>query len=409
MQAVHGGTASNTTSGANGPSALPKHHRYSSRSNSFSSASIVTVKRTASLSSSSTGARNSGLPMRAQSPSDTSLIALRVNREQMSQGHGRRRSVAVDPTERPTGEGMAGTNYTHSTQSSVSSIGNKRRSRASSGALVQQFSPPKKGSGTIDYSPRSSTQIPLPVRPRSQKQRSPASSPDRTRRRPARPDQTNPVTALPPLHTTPGLTDPNDTASPSTIQTIATPSTQTAYPQDYFVSNVSPRKDAKSRQPISVQNYDGSGMNSSRLLPIRPSQEMEERDHSIRPSSSNQREDNSRPTTADIGRQKRSRTRERGGDKDKKTMLAKALSKANTAVLLPVLKSCSSWNPPDLNCQPMRRSCLPDRRASIVCAHPVPFLPVTASPLLQMCSQLMMSSHLFSKRNWRLRLNLMSK
>ena len=93
MHPIHGSAASisnsSVSSGGNGPTALPKHQRYSSRSNSFSSASVVTVKRTGSLSSTSTGARNSAVPMRAQSPGDTSLIALRLGRDQTSQDHRR--------------------------------------------------------------------------------------------------------------------------------------------------------------------------------------------------------------------------------------------------------------------------------------------------------------------------------
>ncbi|TKA83264.1 hypothetical protein B0A55_00786 [Friedmanniomyces simplex] len=119
---MHGISASVSAASSNGggppvpPSALAKH-RYSSRSNSISSSSVVTVKRTGSLSSSSTGARHSAMPMRPQSPGETSLIALRVGRDHMVQDHKRRKSVAVDASNPGETEGLNNLNRCNDTES----------------------------------------------------------------------------------------------------------------------------------------------------------------------------------------------------------------------------------------------------------------------------------------------------
>ena len=354
MHSLHGSgasvSASNTSSGGAGPAPLPKQHHYSSRrSNSFSSASIVTVKRTGSLSS-------SGTAMRAQSPSDTSLIALRVSREQMSQDHKRRKSVAVDPTERASGDGLGNLNrWSQSTISSGPSGNSTRRSRASSGAVLPGFAnqtlysqKTKRSTGTIDYSPRASPHRQQVSRPASRRQQSPTGSPAREWRRPSRPDIANPLTALPPLHTIPGLTDPNDTESPSTIPTITTPSAQSSYGQDYFGDDgVSPRSTAKTKKPVMIRNHTApmTSVYSSRLQAVEGAEEAETVNRRSDPRGEAAREAASRskhveeqaqtsiPSTTEKHRYKRSRTGEKG-EKDKKAMLSKALQKANTAVLL---------------------------------------------------------------------------
>lgn len=342
---MHGTAASVSTASPGAPapsSALPKHHRYSSRSNSLSSSSVVTIKRTGSLSSTSTGARSSAVPMRSQSPGETSLVALRLGRDFTSQDHKRRKSVAVDPSNQSESEGLNNLNrWSQSTNSSAASIGNTRRSRASSGAALQslanqQFSPPKRSRTGLDQSPKSSPhRKSLSSRPKSQRRRfSPEASPERLRYRPSRPDLfANSLTALPPLHTTPALTDPNDTESPSTIQTIATPSTQSSYGHDYFGDDgVSPRSMAKNKKPILIRNHTApmSAAANSRLpgLETTPQEALQRR------RTSDQHEHGSRaPAAEDSSGHRRTRTRE-GREKDKKAMLSKALQKANTAVLL---------------------------------------------------------------------------
>ena len=357
MQATLGAATSasaSATAGVNPPSAIPKHHRYStSRSNSFSSASVVTVKRSASLSSSSgTGARNSSTVMRAQSPSDTSLIALRVGREPVSLDQNRRKSVVVDSTSPSNGEILSNSHrYSHSTSSSAASVGNTRRNRASSGALVagfagQSFSPQKKGAGTIDYSPRASLQRPSGSRSSSsQAQRSNTTSPERERRRPSRPELTNHLNSLPSLNTTPGLT--HDTESPSTTQTVATPSTH-VYGQDYFWhDDASLQNDPKSRKPPmnrsrtapvsamdSFGNQAGGGASEAFEVGAHSNGTREaSKEPTEQPERSDLHESSSKTTSGKGSSKHKGRTRERG-EKDKKSMLTKALEKANTAVLL---------------------------------------------------------------------------
>ena len=360
MHTVHGSSAfvsaTGTTSGGNGvPSALQKHHHSSSRSGSLSSASVVTIKRPASVSSSSTGARNSAVPMRSQSPSETSLVALRVGREHLTPSHKRRKSVAVDPTERASTEGLDTLDrWSHSTNSSVASIGKGGRSRGSSGAILasltdRPFSPQQRSRTTVDYSPRASpVRQPTSSRPTSRRQpSSPAASPERAWRGPSRHNIVSPITALPPLHTTPALIDPNDTeVSPSTLQTIPTPPTQPTYGQDYFGDvRPPPRSKIKSKKPILIRNHTApmANVNSSRLQPAETAQEaarknrhsdsrgQDKRDAASRAGHVEQNDEASKST--EKSRHRRSRTRDRG-EKDKKAMLSKALQKANTAVLL---------------------------------------------------------------------------
>ncbi|KAK5119428.1 hypothetical protein LTR85_007528 [Meristemomyces frigidus] len=267
----------------------------------------------------------------------------------MSQDHKRRRSVAVDPASHGEGEGLNNLNrWSYSTNSSVTSIASTRKVRASSGAGLQiltnqALSPQKRSKTGIDHSPKSSPHR-KPIGSRHAAQRllySPEASPNRLSRRSSRPDfYTNSLTALPPLHTeTPALI--NDTESPSTIQTITTPSTQSSYAQDYFVEDgVSPRNTAKNKKPVLIRNHTApmSGLNHSRtpgpesaphetLRRTRTSEEHEQEDeHEHGPGPSTARDGSG-------GGHRRSRTRE-NREKDKKAMLSKALQKANTAVLL---------------------------------------------------------------------------
>jgi hypothetical protein len=341
---MHGPTATVSAASNSGSAAptslLQRHPHRPSRSNSLSSSSVVTIKRTGSFSSSSTGARTSTAPMRAPSPGDPSLIALRLGRDHMSHDHKRRKSVAVEPSgSQGEGEGLNNLNrWSHSTNSSVTSLpnNNARRSRASSGAALQsQFSPQKRSRTGLDQSPRASPQ-------RNQRRLySPVPGPD-GRRRLSRPEvYTNSLTALPPLHTTPSLTDPNDsTESPSTIQTLQTPPTQSAYSHtyahDYFGEDgESPRSAAKSKKPILIRNHTAP---MSSLAQQRPALADGPQEHLRRTHTSEAREPGSRPGTGGESSghgsgHRRTRTRE-GREKNKKVMLSKALQKANTAVLL---------------------------------------------------------------------------
>ena len=353
MHTLHGSTASvsaaSTTSGANGGPA--RKHRYSSRSNSLSSASVITVKRTGSRSSSSTGVRTSAGPVRPQSPGDPSAssFALRLGRDPMTQEHRRRQSVAVDPSERTNGEGMGSLHHwSHSTSSSVTSA-TLARHRASSGAVLpamptQPYSPHKKTRSIVDHSPRPSPHRRKPSSRQSSRRRA-SPSPERERRLP--------LTALPPLHTTPALTDPNDTESPSTIP-VATPSTQSSYGQygqDYFGDDgASPRNNGKTKKPVVIRNHTAtmSNADAARSQAVEGAYDMTDPGSrgidtedgpptaTLRSKYSdvtNAQEMTVPSTTGESSRHRRSGTRERT-EKEKKAMLSKALQKANTAVLL---------------------------------------------------------------------------
>jgi len=341
--------ASNSGNGSNPSSAaLPKlhhNHRYSSRSNSISSSSVVTIKQSGSLSPTSTGAKNpSAVPMTSQSPGETSLIALRVGRDRVTQECKRRKSVAIEPPSSSHGEneGLNNLNrWSHSTNSSVASIGNARRSRASSGAglqgLAQQSFPPQnEARAGIEHSPKSSPHRKPPSSRQTSRGRlySPDQSPEGLRKKPSRRDfYTNFLTALPPLHTTPALTNEIDTESPSTIQTVATPSTQSSYALDYFGDDgVSPRNTAKNKRPVVIRNHTApmSGLNQART----PGPEASQKESLKRSKTSDKHEHGSKLSDGSDGSRHRGpRTRE-GKEKDKKAMLSKALQKANTAVLL---------------------------------------------------------------------------
>ena len=341
---MHGTSASvsaaaSSNGGTGPPSALSKH-RQSSRSNSISSSSVVTIKRTGSISSSSTAARHSAMPIRPQSPSETSLMTLRVSHD-----HKRRKSVAVEPVKTDEVEGLNNLNrWSESTNSSAASLSGARRSRASSGAALQsitnqQPSPQKRIRPVIDHSPRSSpNRRPHTSRASSRQRRlSPDASPEQLRHRASRPELfASSLTALPPLHTTPALIDPsNDTESPSTIQTITTPSTHSSYlAQDYFGDDgISPRNKARDKRPVVIRNHTApmSAVNHMRT-PV-PVPEVP-RESLRRTQTSDRREHGSHGSRPSDGSNRRgSRTRE-SREKDKKAMLSKALQKANTAVLL---------------------------------------------------------------------------
>ncbi|KAI7424400.1 hypothetical protein KC368_g18928, partial [Hortaea werneckii] len=144
----------------------------------------------------------------------------------------------------------------------------------------------------------------------------------------------NSLTALPPLHTTPALTN-EDTESPSTTQTIATPSTQSSYAQDYFGvdDSISPRNTAKNKKPVFSRNHTApiATLNAQ----INPGAEAPSHENLRRSNTYEMREHGSKQVSDGNQRRHRksSKTRE-SKEKDKKAMLSKALQKANTAVLL---------------------------------------------------------------------------
>ncbi|KAF2770356.1 hypothetical protein EJ03DRAFT_66474 [Teratosphaeria nubilosa] len=343
-----------SNSGAGAPaaaigSAVQKQRPRPSRSESLSSSSVVTVRRTGSLSSSSTGTRNSVVPMRSQSPAEPSLIALRLGRDHVSPDHKRRRSVAVEPASiHVDSEGLDTLNrWSHSTSSSVNSIANTRRSRASSGAALQPptgqlFSPQRRNRSGLGQSPQTSPQRkPDDSRPSSQRRSgSPVSDTNGYRTFSQSEQFTKSLTALPSLRTTPALTAPDDTESPATIQDLQTPSTISSYyhsfGHDYFGGDdgASPRSQAPNQKPILMRNYTApmSSLSQART----GGHDIHPREILRRPNTSEVREIGSGAAELSGGRNhghRRSRTRE-GREKDKKAMLSKALQKANTAVLL---------------------------------------------------------------------------
>jgi len=343
---IHGVSTGTSNGNIATPAAatLPKYRRYSSRSNSLSSSSVVTVTRPGSLSSSNAGAKNIMAPLGPQSPGGTPLIVLRVGRDPTPRDPKRRQQGANAELGEygTTGERLEGLNSSsHSSNSSQASIDDVRRSRKSSTAALQagsnqQFSPPRHIKPALDQqSPRSSPHH-RGTSSQSASQRdlySPEPSPLRPRRKVSRPEFTNPIAVLPSLHTTPALTDPNDTESPSTTQTIATPPTQSSSHQDYFGDeSTSSRGTTKNKRsvvirthtaPMSVSDQTRAAAVGLAAEPVRRSTVTEKRNHR-----------GSGPSAArESSEQRRSRTRE-AKEKDRKAMLSKALQKANTAVLL---------------------------------------------------------------------------
>ncbi|EME42227.1 hypothetical protein DOTSEDRAFT_73142 [Dothistroma septosporum NZE10] len=298
-------------------------HRQSHRSNSISSGSIVTIGRSASL---------------ARVPSaDASLTPLTFGLDPTSSAHKRRRSVAIDPSVDQHGNGLDGVGalnrWSHSTTSSVAS--NARRNRSSSGAVLASlvghaFSPRQKPLTAVGASPKSS--------PRKRNVASNSSdltgSPDRSRRTSRIHNLSGQLTALPPLHTTPALTDPNDTESPSTTQTVSTPSTHQPYTQtEHFEDNdvLSSYGMAKTKRVVMVRNNTAPmQVNHSRAAGSDSQETLKNNSSSLQPDDSSKRR---LKTADDVNGHRRPRNRERS-EKDKKTMLSKALQKANTAVLL---------------------------------------------------------------------------
>ena len=225
---------------------------------------------------------------------------------------------------------------------SVSSPEKRQRSNSSalrSGIPVPQFSP--KARAAVNQSPRASP-------PRKNL----SYRPD-TRSRPVTPSQSaqeayNPaLTALPPLHITPALTDPNDTESPSTGHTIATPPAPASFSRtDYFghAKETSPRA-GKGKYDLAhissmqtgtddhhARSYDSGDLYNRPLASrpiVSPPAAATERVRAQTPHSNEARATMENVAPAEARTRRRGRT-----ESDKKAMLAKALQRANTAVLL---------------------------------------------------------------------------
>lgn len=112
---------------------LPTKHR-SSRSNSLSSSSVITVKRSSSPGGHS---RESVVQIRSTSPVKSALLAVRALKSGFTQSTGRRTSVTQDLAEGESlgSEGTANLNrWSHSSASSISSARNGRQVRPNSSA-----------------------------------------------------------------------------------------------------------------------------------------------------------------------------------------------------------------------------------------------------------------------------------
>lgn len=266
---------------------LLQKHRQSTRSGSLSSGSVVTIRRPGSISR-----------VRSASPAgDTDPVPLRI----------RRPSSAVLESELPTGEGMGMHSidrWSHSTTSSAASLANTRRHRSSSGAVLSTLA-------GQHYSPQRKAPQPPAILGAS-----PERSPQRNRKA-ARPEHSSGVfTALPPL---PGLVNPNEAESPSSTQTVPTPSTHSNTTRDYFQGNDDAHDLAKAHRVSLVRNQTAP----TTMAPSTQSAPADNPRNSISGHRSR--------SSAEGSNQRRSREKT---EKDKKAMLSKALQKANTAVLL---------------------------------------------------------------------------
>ena len=227
----------------------PPHTRQSSRPDSASSSSIITVQRAASLSS-----RNGTYPpisgLRAQSPNDTVALSTPFTARTLSPDPTRRASAVYPRSDNVNGvrEGIGNLNrWSQSTVSSKSSSTYNRRS---------SFSKRLSGSFGSFGGLSSAQQSPSPNAKGIPKGRpSPRGSPEDPSTR-APPTQPPPV--LPPIVTLTSLSQAVDAAdTPSTIATI-TPATAdlllpnnfNAAEPDYFGSKWQGRSQTKSRHAI---------------------------------------------------------------------------------------------------------------------------------------------------------------
>lgn len=353
------------------PSLSQSDNRRSSRSASLSSSSTTTVKRSSSLNSAAgSTARPSTAPFQPRNPVEEGTGSTRLPKPQDSR---RRSSIAYAAIDNLTGVkgGIGNLNrWSQSTTSSKSSAKDSRRNsfsrRMSVGVTTLLASP--HGSTAPHTSPSRKN----PSNPR----RSPGASPQRRNpsRSPGAAATTRPLSSLPPLNTLPILTragfDPV-TPSPATTGTpptssLYTPSTHVSSAFDYFSAKpqgilVTPerrraatRRDKPARSPLpspqivsphsQTFSRDGqrplttseSALQASRQVRFLGRSAIQQslgdpqdrvslrRNRSVSDSGSRAEDGNGTtpPHTTD--------PRER----DRKTMLSRALQKANTAVML---------------------------------------------------------------------------
>ncbi|KAL8794682.1 MAG: hypothetical protein Q9195_002757 [Heterodermia aff. obscurata] len=342
----------------------PPHTRQSSRPESASSSSIITVKRAASLTS-----RNGSHPpisgLRTQSPNDTVVIPTTFSARTLSPDPNRRASAVYPRSDSGNGvrEGVGNLNrWSQSTVSSKSSSTHNRRSSFSKrlsgsfgsfgglGSAQQSPSPNAKGTPKGRPSPKGSPEGPFKKTP---------------------PGQPPPI--LPPIVTLTSLSQAVDAAdTPSTIATI-TPATADLIPPDthapsepdYFGDRWKTRSPSKSRnavprtaaasplipKPESPKRVQFESSKPQRLAAAEPAVSLysergasrggsKARRRSSRSGHSRNREDSSRgsggteaESSASSVRSNRRREHRRKTP-SQKAMLSKALQKANHAVLL---------------------------------------------------------------------------
>ena len=228
---------------------LPTQPRQSSRPNSTSTSSVVTVQRTASLSS-----RNGAHPplsgLRSQSPNEVVVLPTTFSGRTLSPEPNRRASAIYPRSDSGHGvrEGIGNLNrWSQSTVSSKSSSNHNRRSSFSK-RLSGSF-----GSfgtlGSAQPSPSPNAKSAPKVRP------SPRGSPEGP---PKRVPPTQPPPVLPPIITLASLSQAVDAAdTPSTVATI-TPATADLLPTDsfnrrepdYFGDNWKARSPSKAKSAV---------------------------------------------------------------------------------------------------------------------------------------------------------------
>ncbi|KAF2753671.1 hypothetical protein EJ05DRAFT_504767 [Pseudovirgaria hyperparasitica] len=328
---------------------ISSQRRRKSRSNSVSS-SVVTVKRSASLNSRA----SASLP--PTSLSDTAPTTHDFAKSSSRPSASRRRSSVAH---------LAPEVYTsykdHNTAASLNRWSQSTTSSRSSGNHVHNGKLAL--SATITHLPFEQPLRSPPRPPSSPSRPSPTSSPRRRHRTSPPPIPTTSARSLPPLDTLPTLL-PNvyvpysastSSMTPSTTSAPYTPNNQGS--SDYFSTKPRPQQSslAEKTKPHS-RNQTGKSLGSSPVIlsaaerqlsqrppPVPASSSQPARDAASRIPRSDSREKNIyRPmmdTTGSTFPQEEypmgtpPRVKERR-DKDKKTMLSRALQKANTAVLL---------------------------------------------------------------------------
>ncbi|KAI9696134.1 MAG: hypothetical protein M1820_008275 [Bogoriella megaspora] len=344
-------------------------HKPHSRSNSISSSSVATtVKRTSSFNSSSTTSRPTTAPYGASAVSiegtPGSTIRSPTSKRRSSFAH-----VAQDPSG-GVREGLGNLNrWSQSTASSLSSGGHRRLS-----SIQKRLSGVANGQVVNNAQSNGNTQATSPRRVLQKRNRSPPSP--RRRQQPSSPTPAVPSlplnTTLPPIITLPSLSQavadantPSTTTSRSpstagtftptaqTSETFSSPSRKDLSPENRrppFQSRTktapeakspeveSPRRNTSSTGPIlstSIPDTTNRTPTSKRQRQLGSGGDSSRRNRSS--SDVSQRYFNERNSTNGNSGNERdspSRTRDRRADRDKKAMLAKALQKANTAVVL---------------------------------------------------------------------------